>query len=407
MLLATLWWQLPAQSAVEVWIAAIQKTDNSAEVHAHLRQIWEADSNQVFRVSEEAMAAMEGRTGKMSRAQADTLLRIIRIGREKDPGGQEPWIIAQALLGMRQEQHFGPLSVDWAMEAMRASPAKVPLALVRETAARLAAQASASWVNAANNWSVVEQVMQRRALASGDDGAFWVREQARLTLRMRAALPDCGQLLTRYADSIARGALGAGECRAFLVMYALQGCDQAGLWEAAWSKVSDSEDTAWLHRMGGAEAMSREDWEAAKGHWMAAAAGERDVALKAADLLQVAATWREQGRWREARTALQEAMKHRPDWGEPYLQLMDLYIEGSDHCTWPDFEGRAMYWLLMELCGKLKAIDPEMEAEANARHEKYARRAPSLKEAAYLGWQPGDTYPLKCWMNTATVVPKD
>ncbi|MFN8394149.1 MAG: hypothetical protein U0176_05680 [Bacteroidia bacterium] len=140
---------------------------------------------------------------------------------------------------------------------------------------------------------------------------------------------------------------------------------------------------------------------------MAAAAGEQDVALKAADMLQVAATWREQGRWREARAALQEAMRLRPDWGEPYLQLMDLYIEGSEQCAWPDFEGRAMYWLLMELCQKLKGIDPEMETEANARHEKYARRAPSLREAAYLGWQPGDTYPLKCWMNTATVVPKD
>ncbi|MFN8394150.1 MAG: hypothetical protein U0176_05685 [Bacteroidia bacterium] len=265
LLLATLWWQLPAQSAVEAWIDAIHKTDNAAEVRAHLRQIWEADSNQVFRVSEESMAAMDGRTGKMSRSQADTLLRIIHIGMAKDPAGQEPWVVARALLGMRQEVHFSSKAMDWAMEAMRVAPAKVPLALVRETAARLVAQAGASWVTAANDWSVVEQVMERRALASGDDGAFWVREQARLTLRMRAALPDCGPLLTRYADSIARRALGVRECRAFLVMYALQGCDQSGLWEAAWGKVSEAEDSPWLHRMGGAEAMSRGIGKRARG----------------------------------------------------------------------------------------------------------------------------------------------
>lgn len=406
LLLAALGCRLSAQSAAAAWIATIQQSQGSAEVRAGLRELWQADSTQLYKVGEEAMAAMERPDGRMTRPQADTLLRLVRIGRAHDPGGAGGWIVAQALLGMRQEEHFGPMALHWAWEAMETSPDQVPVVLVREVCLRLAVAPGGDWEQGARRWALMEGLMQRRSLAGGAEGRAWAREWARAAVRMRAALPDCGQVLARWGEPVARGELGEEACRAFLVLYALQGCDQAGLWEAAWNKVAAASDTPLLHRMAGAEALGREDWESARGQWLAAAAMEQDSVFRAADMRVVAATWRQQEKFREAKLALQEAMRLRPEWGETYLDLIDLYLHGAEECNWPEFEGRAIYWLLMELCQRLKAADPSLAAEADARYLEYARQAPTLKQANHLGWQPGDTYPIKCWMNTATVVPQ-
>jgi tetratricopeptide (TPR) repeat protein len=223
-------------------------------------------------------------------------------------------------------------------------------------------------------------------------------------VRMRKALPDCKQLMGNFAEGIASGTVAPDVCEAFLILYALQGCDQHYLWEAGMRGAIKGGENPWLYRLSAAEAHNRGALDESLSFWQKALALENSAALKAMDKLQTATIWTAEKDYRKARTAIQEAIQFNPNWGAPYAQLMDLYLDGSKNCSMSEFERKAMYWLLMDLCQQMQNADVNYAEEAAYRLYLYENEAPTNEEVTFRGLREGDSYPLKCWMNTATTV---
>lgn len=387
-------------------------TQDCAALHQRLSRLWQADSTQVFTLAEamqECCLDAVGRDwGSIAQAQADTLLRMYTLGIAHDRVDQGRWLDARATLGLLRCEAYPHTVRPWLMAAILGHPDEPSLFFVEAALARIVDEyrgGSLPLGAAVADWVMLDRLLLLQELGGGAEAgnAATLRKHARL--KLRAALPDCNLLLSRYADAIARQQLSADSCRSFLTRYELQGCDQAPLWEAALRTAVAAHDDAWLRRLAGAEAYNRGAWEEGRTHWLQALALEGDRRLQATDHLQVAQTWVAQKDYRKATIHLKTAMQLHPNWGEPIVRLMDVYLEGRQVCDMSTFDQRAVYWLLIELCQQLLQTDPNYAVQANERLYNYRMWAPSLPEAEIRGFRPGDTYPLKCWMSTKTTVP--
>lgn len=377
-------------------------------MQACLHQLWRTDSLQIHWVADAVRDGYERQGRPLSLPQADTLLRIYAIGQAQDAAGPHPWLLRRALLAQSQSGFYGPQALDWAIEAIAVAGDEVPAYLVLETGHRIARDFKAGKIPllaAARAWAVLDRTLLQRQVSHGRDAAEWAQIQSQLTLELRSAMPDCNQLYGSFGDALASGKLPAADAETFLVLYDLQECDRHALWEAALGVVMKAGGNAWCHRLAGSEAFNRGQMSESRNFWQTASDLESNPVLKAHDHLQLAATFRAENDFRKARSHIQEAMRLHPSWGEPYVQLMDLYVVGSDGCTMDAFERKAMHWLLVELCQTLKAVDESYAAMADERYFEYLKACPTPEEASFQGWKPGDSYPIKCWMSTATTVP--
>lgn len=398
---------LRAQPATADLLLTLRSTSSSSTARQCLGQLWKLDSLQVYLVADAALSAFENTESPLNRNQVDTLARIYAIGRQRDPNGPRPWLVRRALLAYRHQDVYGQQVLRWTMEAIEAAPQDVPSFLLVEAGEKLRRDYAALRLSlnaAAHYWALLDRALLQRQVGDSEEASAWSQLKAHLTLDMRSTLPDCQQLFGNFADAIAMGNLPPDACETFLIVYDLQGCDQPALWEASFSGARKAGDNAWLFRLAGKEAFNRGLHALSRDFWQRACSLEKSAALQANDQLQIAITYREAQDYRRARLAIAEAMRLHPNWGEPYVHLMDLYLIGSEACAMSSFEHKALYWLLLELCHQLRSVDANYALEADLRYYQYLQSCPTLEEAAFHGWRLGDTYPLKCWMSTVTTV---
>ncbi len=410
-LLLTAFFPLPtrlhSQTPAAKLLQDIRSATDETNVPQKLHDLWQLDSNLTYLVAAEVHGYYERQVPARTRAQADTLLRIYAIGQSNDPSGPQPWLLRKALFAQAQAQFYGRLVLRWSIEAISAAPETVPSYLVTEAAHTLARDYKANLItlnNAAKYWAVIDRTIVRRQLHTGTEAKEWAKVQSHIRLEMRSSMPDCNQLHGSFAEGLETERLNAEGCETFLILYSLQGCDAQSLWDKALGVALKDSKNAWLYRLAAGEAFNSRKFEKSREFWQEAFALESNVALRAHDQLQLAMAFRAEKEYRQARAHIQEAMHLLPGWGEPYVQLMNLYLEGSDACVMTEFERKAMFWLLIDLCQTLKSSDPSYADVADERYYLYLQQCPTTEEASFQGWKSGDSYPIKCWMSTATRV---
>ncbi len=397
---------IKAQTKTSELLQGIRLAPTQVEMQRCLSQLWQIDSTQTYLVAESVASTMT-QSRSLTRPQADTLLRIYAIGRTHDPAGPTIWLLRRAMLAHSQSPWYDRLLLRWSIEAIVTSPEDVPSYLVMQTGRVLAKEQKATKITlkaATTAWTTLEHVVFLRQIANGKEAAEWAEIQQQLTLEMRSVMPDCKQLEANFSEGLSAGNLDAEACKSFLVLYSLQKCDRPTLWDRAFAVAGSQGDDPWLFRLAAEEAFNRREYAKSRAFRQNACSVEKSNALQAHDQLQIAATYRAEKDYRQARTAIQNAIRLHPTWGEPYVQLIDTYLEGSESCTMSPFERKALYWLLMDICQTLKSTDESYANLADERYFAYQKLCPTSDEAAFQGWKSGDTYPLKCWMSTATRV---
>ncbi len=316
----------------------------------------------------------------------------------------------RAMMTLQRPQEYAKVTRRYLLEAIADSPDETPAYLFAHALEQVIAAYKANRVplgETVATWAMLDRALLLRELGGGDEVAAIAALHKHYRLQMRTTLPDCQQLRANFEEGILLKTLPKGGCESFLVLYGLQQCDAPDLWAAAFGLRLAAGDAAWLQRMAGEEAYNRGLFEQSRTYWLRAVALEQDIHLQAADHLQIAQAWLAQQDYRKARASLHTAMQLHATWGEPYVRLMDVYLEGSKACGWNAFDHKALHWLLTDLCSQLLNVDPNYTLQANERLYAYRRAAPSIEEAAIHGFKAGDTYPLKCWMSTSTAVPLD
>jgi tetratricopeptide (TPR) repeat protein len=105
----------------------------------------------------------------------------------------------------------------------------------------------------------------------------------------------------------------------------------------------------------------------------------------------------------DAKKYLNEAIRLRPDWGDPYIQLAITYANGSK-CGESDFEQRQVYWVVVDKLQRARTVDPDVASRVNPMIGQYSQHFPKKEDGFFLGITEGNAITVGCWINERTTV---
>ncbi|KPK86368.1 MAG: hypothetical protein AMS27_05180 [Bacteroides sp. SM23_62_1] len=106
----------------------------------------------------------------------------------------------------------------------------------------------------------------------------------------------------------------------------------------------------------------------------------------------------------KARTDALKAAELKPNWGDPYILIGNLYASSGKSCGENDFEKSTVFWAAVDKYIKAKSVDESKTAEANELINRYTQYFPNVEDAFFYGFQEGQDYTVGCWINEKTTV---
>lgn len=117
-----------------------------------------------------------------------------------------------------------------------------------------------------------------------------------------------------------------------------------------------------------------------------------------------------------ARQFARQAIEYDSDWGEPYIQIADIYARAVSQCTSNrkmEEKDKAVYWLVLDYLDKAKQVDPSTANEVSRKYSSYEPVTPTTEEKFF--WSPPledgdkiqiDASLMECydWVNETTTV---
>jgi len=131
---------------------------------------------------------------------------------------------------------------------------------------------------------------------------------------------------------------------------------------------------------------------------------EEENNTKARYYLELADAYRLSGSFRSARSMAYKSSELRPDWGEPYISIANIYISSAKKCASSNFEKETVYWVAVDKFIKAKSIDKNITDKANKSIATYSKFFPNTEQCFFEGVESGQTYLVECWINEKTKV---
>ncbi len=140
-----------------------------------------------------------------------------------------------------------------------------------------------------------------------------------------------------------------------------------------------------------------------------------DSEQKKETLLRLSRNYLNMREFEDARSYAREAMDADPDWGEPYIQIADIYSQTVSSCTSGEDMGRrdrAVYWLVLDYLDKAVEVDSGVERSVENRYSNYEDVMPASSDVHFVDeWTQGGSYMIdentgECyaWINEETTV---
>ncbi len=129
-----------------------------------------------------------------------------------------------------------------------------------------------------------------------------------------------------------------------------------------------------------------------------------DSETRADCFLYIAECYRNLKNYSSARTYALKSAKERPDNGNPYIMIGDMYAASTKSCGGNEIEKKAIYWVAVDKYMKAKRVDPEVADIANDRIRSYSIYFPPKEDIFFHNLNEGDEYIVECWINEKTTV---
>lgn len=384
---------------------------NHPEARSQLGRIYNLDTNEVYRYTEEAEALILGaydreQGGPVSPGAVDTLTTIYNSAIRHDGEKSYHWAVARALLLVNNTSPKDARRRTALQEVFYTSPLDCPLNLIEallQDRMELCARGRITAPMLMKDWIAADQALTQRQVLHPAESDEAARLQIWATSHLLSSVPDCNSL-----EKTARQQLRSKDdptlYEAWYVLLHLRNCSPSGLPDSLEKRVLlNNTDPRWF-RIAANVSLNAGQSEAAYAHASRARDLETNEQLRAGDLVFMARVLAQQGQYAEARGLLDQATVLHPAWGEPYLQLADLYAGAGSSCKLSRFDQKAVYWAAIEMCLLARNVDPSTEQDANRRIFSYQKNMPTAEECSFRGLRPGDTYPLLCWMEITTTV---
>lgn len=340
------------------------------------------------------------RQGDVRPGALDTLAHIYDIGHRENPGQNAEFLQRKAFLAQRFPDHFADRLDDWLNDAIEAAPQNCSLQLYRFWGQGMEAQklkGIEGWRRPAKIWSRYNQFLYARELLRPEEAEASFRTRIYLHRTLQTKAPKCeaiGQLLKK-----ARSSSDKATC---LVLISLQNCILTDAWPDNPTGFS-----AWNYRQLAIQFQQPKQQERFLTLLDLAIEAESLPILRADYHALKAHQLRLNKQYAAAKRELKWAIDLAPGWGELYLKMADLYLEGRERCNLNEFDQKAVYWLAIDLAQKAINSSPSLSEEVNQRIFEYRRLMPTPKEAEFRSLQEGATWPIRCWINGVTTVKFD
>ncbi len=131
---------------------------------------------------------------------------------------------------------------------------------------------------------------------------------------------------------------------------------------------------------------------------------QEDVDYKASYYLKLSYAYQMKGSYSDARSAANSASAFKPEWGEPYLILGDIYVSSASNCGTSNLERGSVYWIAVDMFSKAKSIDNVLAEKANKRISTYSKYFPSKEDCFFNDIEAGSSYKVGCWIGRSTRV---
>jgi tetratricopeptide (TPR) repeat protein len=126
---------------------------------------------------------------------------------------------------------------------------------------------------------------------------------------------------------------------------------------------------------------------------------------KANAFLLLANVYRHQNNFPKARNYALKTLDLRPEDGNAYLLIGDMYATSAGECGDNDLTKKVAYWAAVDKYIMVKTVDPDMADIANNRIQIYSKQFPSKETIFFYDLTEGDTYTVDgCWINETTKV---
>lgn len=128
---------------------------------------------------------------------------------------------------------------------------------------------------------------------------------------------------------------------------------------------------------------------------------ETDEDKKADYYFGMAACNNEMKNRQKARELALKAVSVRPNWGEPYILIGQLYADSKSTCSSISLPN-SVYWVAVDMFLKAKTLDTSVEEKANKLIIAYSKYFPNEEEAFFQNVTEGNSYSIGCWINETT-----
>lgn len=129
-----------------------------------------------------------------------------------------------------------------------------------------------------------------------------------------------------------------------------------------------------------------------------------DDNTKADVFILLSSVYRHNKNYTKARGYAYNALDLRPDEGNAYLLIGDMYAASASDCGDNDLTKKVAYWAAVDKYRQAKNVDPDVADVANNRIDIYSKQFPIKETIFFYNLNEGDEYTVGCWINERTTV---
>lgn len=108
--------------------------------------------------------------------------------------------------------------------------------------------------------------------------------------------------------------------------------------------------------------------------------------------------FRQLNRYSSAREHARAAAKYKPNWGQPWMLIGDMYASTSSSCGSDGFEASLAVLAAIDKYAYAKSVDGDVAGDAQSKINRYSAYLPDKGEAFMRKINEGDSMTVPCWI---------
>jgi tetratricopeptide (TPR) repeat protein len=249
--------------------------------------------------------------------------------------------------------------------------------------------------------NILEKVLKSGRSGDMDEKALNTIE----TIFASSGAADCAALVEIFQPRFKQSPEDVGFLKKLTLLLSQQGCEDEALFAGASENLYKLEPSAQAAYNLAKLFLKKEVFDKAVSYYQEAIASETDADKKARYLYELGLIqYTRYEDFAKARELAQKAIENKPNWGDPYILIGNLYASSSKLCGENEFEKSTVFWAAVDKFTQAKSVDPSVSKQADELIEKYSQYFPNAEDAFFYGHENGQSYTVGCWINEKTTV---